>query len=100
MVTRFACMAHRLQSSSKCTMKSSVACTLTAPAQASLRKLIWQMSTEHTNPSLTSCMAISASAVHRNGSGANMLVISRHCSTPTLISSAKISPSASWKYLM
>ena len=53
MVTRLAWMAQRLQSSSRCTMKSSVA----------------------------SCSASSPSAVHRNGSGATLLVISRACSS-------------------
>ena len=51
MVTRLAWMAQRLQSSSRCTIKSSVA----------------------------SCSASSPSAVHRNGSGATLFVISRTC---------------------
>jgi hypothetical protein len=51
-VTRLAWMAQRLQSSSRCTRKSSVA----------------------------SCSAINPSAVQRKGSGATLLVISRTCS--------------------
>lgn len=49
MVTRLACIAHKLQSSNKCTIKSSVA----------------------------SCRARRPSAVHLKGSGATAFVISR-----------------------
>lgn len=76
MVTRFACIAHRLQSSNKCTMKSSVACSKPENVERLPGNNIWVAS----KISPTSCMARRASAVQRNGSGAKMLVISRHCS--------------------
>ena len=74
MVTRFAWMAHRLQSSNRCTMKSSVACRPQAGAQWLQAKSAWACCTMH-----TSCMASRPSAVHLKGSGASSLVISRTC---------------------
>ena len=79
MVTRFACIAHRLQSSNKCTMKSSVACDHQGGMWEGLQATICGSARLMQRRCPTSCMARRASAVQRNGSGANVLVISRHC---------------------
>jgi len=78
-VTRLACTAHRLVSSNRCTMKSSVAWRWGWGGGEAWSARAARRGVRRASLPPTSCNASRASAVHRNGSGATPLVISRAC---------------------
>lgn len=89
MVTRLAWIAHKLQSSSRCTKKSSVACRHCGSSRSSVTMsqpaaMLWvihllagSVVVKRQLSALTSCKASKPSAVHLKGSGATSLVSSR-----------------------